>query len=45
MRSKEQGREEASKEGGWTPGREEGPGRWPPEVAQIPHEYTTDCER
>lgn len=45
MQSKEQGREEASKEGGWTPGREEGPGRWPPEVAQIPHEYTTDCER
>lgn len=35
MRSKEQGREEGSEEGGWTPGREEGPGRWPPEVARF----------
>lgn len=43
--SKEQGREEGRAEGGGTPGREEGPGRWPPEVAQILHEYTSDCER
>lgn len=28
-----------------TPGREEGLGCQPPEVAQILNEYTTDCER
>lgn len=38
-------REEGSEEGEWTRGREEGPGCQPPEVAQIPNEYTTDCER
>lgn len=43
--SKKRVKEEGIKEEEWTQGREKGPGCWTLEVAQIPNEYTTDCER